>query len=71
MNIQHLHPHFSTPSDWDLLVLGQEPMVNVRGRALTIVGFRVFIDVIRGRVVDWTASNVFVPLPLVYPNVVD
>lgn len=29
------------------------------------------VDVLLGRIVVWTASNVLVPLPLVYSNIID
>lgn len=46
-------------------------MVRVHDLGLTRVGFHVVVDIILGWIVIWTAPNVLVPLPLVYPNIVD
>jgi hypothetical protein len=52
-------------------VASQKLMTRAHSARLTRVGFQVIIDVLRGRVVVRTASNVLVAFPLVYPNVVD
>lgn len=46
-------------------------MMQAYDEDLTRVGSHVVVDVVLGRVVVWTAPDVLVPLPLVYPNVVN
>ena len=46
-------------------------MARTQDIGLTRVGFYVLVDIIFGWVAIWTTPKVLLPLPLVYPNVVD
>ena len=46
-------------------------MTQAHDVGLTRVGFHVVVDVFLSRVVVWTAPEILVPLPLVYPDIVD
>ena len=46
-------------------------MTQTHDVGLTRVGVHVVVDVLLGWVVIWTAPDVLMPLPLVYPNVVN
>ena len=72
MNTQHLLlRHLSTPSGWHLLVQSQKLMTQAHDVGLTRIGVHVVVDVVLSRVVVWTAPDVLLPLPLVYPDVVN
>ena len=46
-------------------------MTQAHSVELTRVGCHVVVDVFLSRVVIWIAPNILVPLPLVYPDIVD